>query len=246
MGFASTSTNLFNTVNDGEAPQLSSTYAEYDDGANVFNYYTNFAGTTLPSGWASGAASGSSVAANNGLTISGNGANTGASYAATTNAVFDNNNILEGYINQNDGVTGNERGMISISTVNNDEPLWDNGGGSGDTIAGWSGGKNGVVNIIQSMTVLNGAYTYLNSISSNSNWNIYGVSLSSNAGITTSVNYGDLSSTTSDNPSASLYVNLGVYNTGGGSPFNLEYTWVRVRAYPPNGVMPSVSFGSVS
>ncbi|MCL5016714.1 MAG: DUF2341 domain-containing protein [Candidatus Parvarchaeota archaeon] len=246
MGFASTSTNLFNTVNDGEAPQLSSTYAEYDDGANVFNYYTNFAGTTLPSGWASGVPSGSSVTANNGLTISGNGANTGASYAATTNAVFDNNNILEGYINQNDGVTDNERGMISISTVNNDEPLWDNGGVSGDTIAGWSAGRNSIGNIIQSMTVLNGAYTYLNSISSNSNWNIYGVSLSSNAGITTSVNYGDLSSTTSDNPSASLYVNLGVYNTGGGSPFNLEYTWVRVRAYPPNGVMPSVSFGSVS
>ncbi len=41
LGFASTSTNLFNTVNDGEAPQLSSTYAEYDDGANVFNFYMN-------------------------------------------------------------------------------------------------------------------------------------------------------------------------------------------------------------
>ncbi|EEZ93034.1 MAG: hypothetical protein BJBARM4_0426 [Candidatus Parvarchaeum acidiphilum ARMAN-4] len=39
VGFAPTTTNLFNTVNDGEAPQLSSTYAEYDDGANVFNYY---------------------------------------------------------------------------------------------------------------------------------------------------------------------------------------------------------------
>ena len=38
MGITSTSTNLFNTVNDGEAPQLSSTYAEYDDGFNVFNH----------------------------------------------------------------------------------------------------------------------------------------------------------------------------------------------------------------
>ena len=49
VGFAPTTTNLFNTVNDGEAPQLSSTYAEYDDGANVFNYYENFAGTSFPS-----------------------------------------------------------------------------------------------------------------------------------------------------------------------------------------------------
>ncbi len=42
MGFAPKITNLFNTVNDGEAPQLSSTYAEYDDGAKVFgagNYF---------------------------------------------------------------------------------------------------------------------------------------------------------------------------------------------------------------
>ncbi|EQD79708.1 hypothetical protein B1B_00066, partial [mine drainage metagenome] len=31
----------------GEAPQLSSTYAEYDDGASVFPFYSNFAGTSL-------------------------------------------------------------------------------------------------------------------------------------------------------------------------------------------------------
>jgi hypothetical protein len=43
VGFAPTTTNLFNTVNDGEAPQLSSTYAEYDDGNNVFINYDNFA-----------------------------------------------------------------------------------------------------------------------------------------------------------------------------------------------------------
>jgi hypothetical protein len=53
-GFASTSTNLFNGVNIGEAPQLSSTYAEYDDGANVFNYYQRFGGlSSLPSDWSS-------------------------------------------------------------------------------------------------------------------------------------------------------------------------------------------------
>ena len=30
----------------GEAPQLSPTYAEYDNGANVFDFYDNFAGTS--------------------------------------------------------------------------------------------------------------------------------------------------------------------------------------------------------
>ncbi|MGC8533805.1 MAG: hypothetical protein ACP5MV_04240, partial [Candidatus Parvarchaeum sp.] len=46
VGFAPTSTNLFNTANDGEAPQLSATYAQYDDGANVFQVYYNFASGT--------------------------------------------------------------------------------------------------------------------------------------------------------------------------------------------------------
>jgi hypothetical protein len=233
----------------GEAPQLSSTYAQYDDGASVFNNYWNFAGTSLPSGWTSGSVSGSTVTVNNGLTISGNGTTAGSTYAATSSAVFNNNEILEGYINQNSGSTGNERGMLGISTVNNAEPVWDNSGGSGDTIAGWSAGKNGVLDIIQSETVLNGATTYLNSISYNSNRYIYSVALSSSNGVTTFVNYGSVSSassTTSDNPSASLYVNLGVYNTGGGGSFNLQYTWLRTRAYPPSGVMPSVSFGSVA
>jgi len=48
------STNLLSssgTSGIGEAPQLSSAYAQYDDGASVFTNYWNFAGTSLPSGW---------------------------------------------------------------------------------------------------------------------------------------------------------------------------------------------------
>ena len=37
IGFAPKSTNLFNTVNDGEAPQLSPTYGEYNNIADVMN-----------------------------------------------------------------------------------------------------------------------------------------------------------------------------------------------------------------
>ena len=35
----------------GEAPQLTSTYGQNDNGARVFPYYWNFAGTSLPGGW---------------------------------------------------------------------------------------------------------------------------------------------------------------------------------------------------
>ena len=51
LGFTSTSTNLFSpTGNEGVYPTFTSTYAQYDNGAVVFPYYWNFAGTTLPSG----------------------------------------------------------------------------------------------------------------------------------------------------------------------------------------------------
>lgn len=44
--------NHFNTTTTGEAPQLSSTYGQYDNGASVFpTLYENFAGTAVPSGW---------------------------------------------------------------------------------------------------------------------------------------------------------------------------------------------------
>jgi hypothetical protein len=54
VGFATASVSLFNTVNTGEAPQLSSNYAEYDNGANVFDYYQRWGGlSTLPTDWSS-------------------------------------------------------------------------------------------------------------------------------------------------------------------------------------------------
>lgn len=46
--------STFQLSNDsymGEAPQLSPTYAEWDNGADVFSLYQNFAGTTVPNGW---------------------------------------------------------------------------------------------------------------------------------------------------------------------------------------------------
>ncbi|MGC9190663.1 MAG: hypothetical protein ACP5FR_01995 [Candidatus Micrarchaeia archaeon] len=49
----------------GEAPRLSSTYGAYDDGADVFNVYQNFAGSSCPSGWSCQ----SGVTINNGATV---------------------------------------------------------------------------------------------------------------------------------------------------------------------------------
>ncbi len=72
MGIASKSTNLLNNINNGEAPQLSTTYAQYDDGANVFPiFYQNFAGTSLNSIWHTYGSP--TISVNNGLTLGGSG-----------------------------------------------------------------------------------------------------------------------------------------------------------------------------
>ena len=81
----------------GEAPELSSTYAEYDNGKNVFNYYTNFAGTSLPSGWIeTSSASGNSYSINNGITLTATNAYEMVT-AQYSNAFNPQNNILDFY-----------------------------------------------------------------------------------------------------------------------------------------------------
>jgi|ADKI01.1.fsa_nt_gi hypothetical protein len=53
----------------GEAPTLSPSYGQYDNGPKVFSYYQNFNGTSLPSSLAS-VVSGGTVSVNNGVTLS--------------------------------------------------------------------------------------------------------------------------------------------------------------------------------
>ena len=38
MGLSNSTTNMLNNSTNGEAPQLSPTYAEYDDGADIFSH----------------------------------------------------------------------------------------------------------------------------------------------------------------------------------------------------------------
>ncbi len=73
VGFASQSRNLFNSQTTGEAPTLSPTYGQYDDGEQVFQYYDNFAGNTLDANWtlAAGPGATGTVSVDNGLTVSG-------------------------------------------------------------------------------------------------------------------------------------------------------------------------------
>ncbi|MEM0172906.1 MAG: hypothetical protein QXI16_00200 [Sulfolobaceae archaeon] len=72
----SLTTNEFSNTSSylGEAPQLSPTYGEYDNGALVFPFYYNFAGTSLSSSWTPFIQQGKSAGTttvDNGLTLTG-------------------------------------------------------------------------------------------------------------------------------------------------------------------------------
>ena len=71
FGVAGSSTNYFSSSSGGlgEAPQLSATYAQYDNGNVVFNgQYENFSGSTIPG---SCSQSGSTITFNNGVHVTG-------------------------------------------------------------------------------------------------------------------------------------------------------------------------------
>ena len=126
IGFYSTSTNNYSpTGNWGEAPQLSGTYGQYDNGPKVFTYYQNFNGSSLPSSW-----SGSGYSVSNGLTLP-----THTNYAYTTSQTFgyndsqaldfygtlpspNSNNVWScfGYVGQNTGSTCNQPGGRNFVT----------------------------------------------------------------------------------------------------------------------------------
>ncbi|MDE1859941.1 MAG: hypothetical protein KGH67_05455, partial [Candidatus Micrarchaeota archaeon] len=228
MGFASTSANLFNKVNTGEAPQLSGTYAQYDDGSNVFStLYQNFAGTSTPSGWVS---SGSGITQNNGLS-------TGSSfgYVVTSSTYGPNANYtVEVYakatspnVNNSDTDAGYVLKSTSIS----------------DTAVGWILDGPNIANKVYDFTVNNGwqSETDGSLTPSSGAYHVMSTYWSSTSSATFSYDYGSTDLITTHITSNPLSVGLLTL----GTPSVSYVQWVRIRSYPPNGVMPSSTFGGV-
>jgi len=217
LGFASKTTNLLSssgTSDIGEAPQLSSTYAEYDDGASVFNNYWNFAGTSLPNGWKSSG----SVSINNGVTIANAGSILQSSYTINpqttiTDAYWYDTGWGPTYFNPN-------------FVLENDTTAW------GFSVAGGCH-VNYDSNGASSLGAVTGSY------SDSSYW--IGSIWTSTSGSYAMASY-----------SSPNYLSWGfIPSTATAISFSpteiyvIYVQWVRVRALPPNSVMPSVSFGSV-
>jgi len=228
IDFASLATNLLSnsgTIGVGEAPQLSSTYAEYDDGASVFSFYDNFAGTTLNSEWSTANALGLSYNVNNGFSAT---ASTATDANIVTSISYSSPLILDFYGNLYQSDTNwTESGFVTNSSSNN----------QGTFLQGSSGSVYGQLN--------NGTAINTDNLTTSNNGNQTWSVIWANPTTTFQLNYGNSQSASESGISSSLYIGL-IKAKGGAFSQPYYIQWIRARAYPPNGVMPSVSYVATS
>ena len=232
----------------GEAPELSSTYGGKDDGESVFPAYFN--GDTSTSDFSISSASLTQTTAtfSNGATINVLKYETTAITQSTTALVYTGSSVGSG-------------NWIAESSFASDGSSTDLGVAG----LGQNSGSGTSDNLIQVDTQFSSSYFAESYVSSSSLVN----DLNQGGTTTTSFRYGAVY----DNASSSYYGYIApqLYSTSGGysgtvttnpvssisplyfavnpvtasSGYWVEFNWARVRAYPPNGVMPSVTFGSV-
>jgi len=225
----------FDGVYWGEAPQLSSTYGQYDNGASIFNFYDNFAGTSLNMNlWSSGTNNGT-IVVNNGIhmytTTLGGSASISFVTAQTTNNVIREAalNLYGSYGSDirdrvNPGLSGfsvSDMGYYSNSSLTNQATYFFGSYSSTNTPV-FSSPTSPL--IIDSQAYTSAGNFYWNSYNyGNYNSPIYSASATFTAGSTYMTGY-----------AATL-------DTNGNGESSMYIYFVRIRAYPSNGVMPSVS-----
>ncbi len=238
LDFFPTTYNAMNSVNTGEAPQLTcsnpsdtascSTYGEYDDGVNVFNYYTNFAGTGLPSSWTTNNIS--DVNINNGFSIGFSPHGVELNYTRK----FSSPIVLDWQGN----FISNPQRYCGWTIFGWYDPPYSAG------FAQWQDSPTSYV-YYQYGNVSQAAPNFYNS--SGLIGKTYVFSLANDvSSMHYFINY---TLQTYSNPEDQSLPTILFRNGAGCGPLSgseVNVTWLDVRSYPPNDFMPSVTFGSVS
>ena len=213
IGFASPNINLLNAQTTGEAAQLSSTYGQYDNGANVFDFFDNFSGITLnASKW--NVVGRSSYSVNNGLTVTSSATlsqiystsafdGTAEMYGNWNGDVGRSHQFAWGYLNFARNEEADYNTYLGAFYLNS----W-NGSTFARTPATYSSGTNNIYSLWYDGTNINGEE-----------------------------NYSSLISHSGGIPTFPLPI---TFLQDSGTGITLTSYWVRVRNSPPNGVMPSV------
>jgi len=271
MGFASATTNLFNAQTTGEAPALSPSYGEYDNGGSVFTYEWNFAGSSLPSGWAFSQANSSSPD-NGGYEVS-----NGASFYTGSCGEYIQScaNTVYGYF-----ATAFDSGSYVISAEmqsfwNNGQRVWFGGNNGQGVWFGWwsepqfpttAGAENGTrpyngnyvsdfvwcneADCVQPFEVTGngGSASTANSYDA-TQYMVYSLSWQGDNQVGTltppSGTPITVSQASSSTRGGSYYLGFWDFTKGMGDNGETAQ-WVTVSAMPPNGVMPVAIVGSVS
>jgi len=212
----------------GIAPNLTSTYAQYDNGENVFTFYDNFAGTSLNTNkWKANSYGYYSV--NNGLTVKPAQATCSASPGEIISIeTFGVNTVFDFY----------------------GTPAFAGGTGWGYGSYGYNPGDAGCITLYGDIvgdadSGTSNVYVYTGTSSSH---NATQTSFTQTEGIYTIIqtsseviamfNYSSSVSTTSNIGSNSYPVGFYV---GNGMSEDATILWARIRALPPNAIMPSNS-----
>ena len=246
VGFASTSTNLFNTVNDGEASYLNDYTKNISDINNVFIWGTDFIGQTLPV----------NVIINNANYSIDNGLTYKARYPYNSfsdiylNQVFPNDilvgfrenlfanftngnwvssglgNITGLYHSQISGFTYGEVGQFSVSDIFRNYSSW-----SGVLVSSDLSNKTNDFLISQTTTP---PYT---------TWFVNGIKMGLN-GVSSGFDPNQFIAS----PVPIFFEDAAGVSSGasGTVPNPVKMYYYFVAQSPPNGIMPSVTFGSLS
>ena len=221
----------FNNTTTGEAPQLSGTYAEYDNGTTVFIFYDNFSGTSLDTSLWQVGSSGGSYSVNNGLTLT--GAPSGSCEGLYSIPTFSAQAYTTDYYAYYASLTaGGEQtlGMREGTTGNNFVYIQNQASPAGYYIASRNSSGQAFTEIGAGST---STYQVLTSWQSASPLESVG-----------QINYG----TQATNSTYSTAM------TGGDvlqmfacdAVVNIYVQWARARLTPPNNTMPSISEGSIA
>ena len=236
----------FDGVYAGQAPQLSATYGQYDNGANVFSLYFN--GNTPLSdfnnegnGLAQANVMGPTGAKINVISITGYASNLGFVYTAKS---LSNSAIIAESSSQQNGLgaggSGAANGQVAIVSGTDVSVLnaigVDMGWVSSYFVNEYFSGGSMTGDINQQGTA-------------NADWHYASVTYSGSAA-TSWTGYiapqlystsGGFSGSVSNNPLSSSALYLGLISAVNSADVWQTYiNWMRARAYPPNGVMPFI------
>ncbi len=229
MGFGSTSTNFLDGYTVGRAPSYSdSTYGYYDNGASMFSFYDNFAGSSLSYKWSVINAPGS-YSVDDGLTIT--GGSSGWESIESSTSFNPQTKVFDASIYFPTLSSSGPRCFAGWTppTVSSTPQYY-----IGDTSSYYAlyNFANDGSSTTASGTSISGGSTY--------SYNIWSVWATSSASYAT-LDYGSRTSNYQNFVStSSAYVGLAALSS------TVYVQWARVRTLPPNGVMPSVTFGTLS